>query len=401
MKKKKMLLGWGAILGIVILGIVISFMIPKSDGSEANTSVENALSGNVQELIGNTKYTNLVFTDFQVHLPEITEVHSLELLRNKSYEDRTFLQNFEMMNEVIDKFFQEDFDKSFIQAEFYIDGEKVYVNYNDVETVCTEEKYNDKGADWLFGHNGKDCMVQIEESYRNTWFSRFGLGTVHPGAGEYKKVYPYLSGVRTVEDVEINLKDGSIMLSEMEGKALTFLNENFPMEVTEGVDFVIGDARIIANGEFEAVCFLVRRMYKGIPFEYGANASSNSYIDVMDHDNGELTYVESTRPDTMLAFDRVNTTLVETNTITEMITLKGALDLLSAKIGDNSVYDVLGIELVYRECEVPEERQDEVDGILKPVWKIITVNQNDHKYTLFYVDIVTGSISERFEYYYE
>ena len=56
---------------------------------------------------------------------------------------------------------------------------------------------------------------------------------------------------------------------------------------------------------------------------------------------------------------------------------------------------------MYRECEIPEERIDKLDAILKPKWKIITINQNDDKYTVFYVDVVTGEISERFEYYYE
>lgn len=80
-----------------------------------------------------------------------------------------------------------------------------------------------------------------------------------------------------------------------------------------------------------------------------------------------------------------------------------ALDLLSQQIGSNSVYDVYGVELVYRSRsdEIPENSGKEIREMLKPVWKIITINQNDDKYTLFYIDVVTGEITERFEYYYE
>lgn len=36
---------------------------------------------------------------------------------------------------------------------------------------------------------------------------------------------------------------------------------------------------------------------------------------------------------------------------------------------------------------------------LSPKWKIIAVNKNDDKLTLFYVDAVSGRLTERFEYY--
>ena len=49
------------------------------------------------------------------------------------------------MQDAINKFFKEDFDKSYIDAEFifsYEDGGTEYINYNDVETKCKEDKYN-------------------------------------------------------------------------------------------------------------------------------------------------------------------------------------------------------------------------------------------------------------------
>ena len=73
---------------------------------------------------------------------------------------------------------------------------------------------------------------------------------------------------------------------------------------------------------------------------------------------------------------------------------------------------IIGIEYVtipnfylkYRDKGVvkTDKEWDEIIATkLSPKWKIITINQNDNKYTLFYVDVVTGEITERFEYYYE
>ena len=124
------------------------------------------------------------------------------------------------------------------------------------------------------------------------------------------------------------------------------------------------------------------------------------YVDDYYADYGEISYVESTSPDTIMTFGAVNGPIIEQETITEMISLDEAIYKLSESIGDISIYDVYGVELVYREILSTDESIPEVDARLVPKWKIITMNQNDDKYTLFYVDVVTGEITERFEYYY-
>lgn len=220
-------------------------------------------------------------------------------------------------------------------------------------------------------------------------------------SSEYKKAYPYVTCIRQVDDAELNLKDGKIMLSEMENKVLNFVNNEFPLPISDNISMGIGDARIIDNGDYDGVCFKIRRIYKGVPFEYGTGAGSGMFIDSVGSETGEVDYAVSSYPDTMLAFGRVDGTVTETEEITEILTLKAALTNLSEQIGDNSVYDVYGVELVYRDSKIPKEREEELDDILTPKWKIITINQNDSKYTLFYVDVVTGKITQRFEYYYE
>lgn len=111
-----------------------------------------------------------------------------------------------------------------------------------------------------------------------------------------------------------------------------------------------------------------------------------------------MFYCENGDPDTMLAFGITDGIIMETEEISEIIDLKQALEIVSKKVGKNSVYDVKGIELVYRSDMTRDESNTIVDR-LSPKWKIIAVNKNDDKLTLFYVDAVSGRLTERFEYY--
>lgn len=407
MRKQKGILIVG--VSICILLFVAAFLLlqPK-DGSDSegknpvHENVDGVFENNTQEPDG-AKYANLNFKDFKVVTDGIDGVYNIEIISNNSYKERSFLENFKLMRNVIDNFFKEEFDKSSIVADFYPPNEDaIYVNYYDIEKICQDEKYNTPSNTYLFGNNTSNggYMVQIDEAMINVWFSKNGFGNIMPSQLEYRKVYRYLSGVRQGEDVEVNLKDGTIKLSELEENLLGFLNEDFSMDVSENISFGIGDARILNHGDCDGICFKVRRFYKGIPFEYGSNFAMGMYIDKLGNDKAEVSYLVSDSPDSMLSFGRVNGTVVETEKITQMISMDKALQLLSEEIGENSIYDVYGIELVYRECAIPDERVEQVDAILKPCWKVITVNQNDEKYTLFYVDVVTGEITDRFEYFY-
>lgn len=405
MKNKKNLVCICVCLCFILIAFAIVLRLKSDDETETNKAtleqVKETFQSDIQEL-KDGKYNNLIYSDFQSSIEDVEGVYNIEVKSDNSYQDRTFLENFEIMNEIIDKFFMEDFDKSYLVADFYIsDDETIYVEYNDIEKECVDEKYNKPRAEYLFGNDTSNggYMVQISEAINNVWFSRYELGNIHPSG--YKKVYPYISCIRQNEDVVINLKNGEIKLSEMEESVLNYLNNSFPMPVSENIKFGIGDVRILDNGDYDGVCFKVRRIYKGIPFEYGSNYSTDMYNDELDSDGGEIDYAVSMCPDTMLSFGKVNGIVVETDIISDMISLGDALNILSEKIGANSVYEVHGVELVYRNCKIPEERENELDDILTPKWKIITINQNDNKYTLFYVDVLTGEITERFEYYYE
>ena len=404
MKKKKIItLGcMGIFLVLIVIIMIALFQDNNKVGQEELSKgsleqVKDAYALDIEKL-KNGEYENLIYCGFTSSIDGVEEVYNIEIHKELSYNNRTFLENFVYMKAAIEKFFPEELDKSLILADFTETNEKV--PYYEIEKVCGAEIYN-PGTSFLFVNNTRQggYMVQIAENLMHAWFSKGAFGDNY--ASDYIKVYPYVSGIRQNE-VIIKFKDGDVSLEEMERRVLEYMKNDFPLPYSEDIVYGIGDVRILPLGEYEGVTFKLRRTYKGIPFEYGSTSASGEYIDKVGHDAAELIYADSQLPDTLMGFGAVNSTVVETKEISELITAGKALQLLSEKIGDNSVYDVHGVELVYRAQEMDNKEQSlELEGVYVPKWKILTVNQNDSKYTLFYVDAVTGEITERFEYYYE
>lgn len=408
--KKKILIIMTIAIAIVVFAMLFVVLSEKNVNSKeidknkvSLLTAKEQFDNDIKEL-KEGKYSNLVCKDFDVSIENIETLHNIEIKTDTGYRDRTFVENFKLMNKAIDAFFDEDFDKSYIKADFeFEDAGTIYVDYDDIEDICIDEKYNASKADFLFGNNTSEggYMVQIAENMRHAWFSRNEFGTIMPSTEKYKQYIQYLSGKRQCGDLKVKLKDGEIDLSIMQEKVLDFVNGDFPLAKIDSINYIIGDARIIENGDDEGICFVLRRMYKGVPFEYGSSAEEGIYVDDLEHDAAEIDYAFSSHPDTMLAFGSCDGMIVETENIDMIISLGDALELLSNEIGNNSIYEVDGIELVYRNQEIPEECKSEINDILVPKWKVIALNENDNKYTIFYIDVVSAKITERFEYYYE
>ncbi len=405
------------VCSIVVLLVLILFLLKetKDNSSDLNSELNSLvpIEQVVKEFeicVDGAKYPNLVIHDFKTSLIDIKSMYNIKILTNREYKERTLLQEFTRMNKAIEKFFMEDFDKSYIELLFLGPEEISPICYEDIETKCADGQYDSIENAVLFGNNtGNDgYMVQVGRGESMAWFSKNGFGTIQPSLNEPEYVYSYINGIRQSEDEYIAFKDGLCKLSEFETNVISYMNNKFPLEVSDDITFGIGEIRLIDLGDYKGACVKTRRIYKGIPFEYGNTSAVGQYIDKYKHEKGELDFVESMYPDTLLGFGNVNGKVVETDTIEKILPIDDALNILSDKIGDNSIYDVYGIELVYRECYTSEEikvfeqsENEDIMSILKPMWKIISINQNDDKYTLFYIDVVTGDVTERFEYRYE
>lgn len=410
MKKKTKMLAI-SVAALLVIAVCVVLIVKSNKSKEKATfytidEVKEKFSSDISK-IKKGKYGNLVCDDFNTSLGDVEGVYNIEIEKNTDYLKKSLEDNLKIMDTTINNFFNVEFDKSFIEAEIYFDDEEggtEYIGYNGLGDILSDSKYKDyhsrhNESMWLFGNNTSEggYMVQIDEGLANVWFSKYGLKDI--ASNDYNKEYLYLMGERQSEDFDVMLTDKSVKMPELENKCLEYLNKDFILPVPENISYEIGDAYTLKNGDNDAMCFLMRRVYKGIPFECGSNSANGEYIDEVNHDSGLIYYADSNSPDTLMGFGKTDIKVNEIEKIDKILDLNNAMKILSDRIGANSTYNVKGAELIYREEPVENNNYDCVK--LTPKWKIVTLNQNDDKYTLFYVDAVTCEVTERFEYYYE
>lgn len=405
----------------VLLGVAGVFLLQPDNGAGGNKTDENhkiaaleqakaQFPADIKEL-KDGKYPNLVAKDFTASIEDVESICKFQILRNQEFE--TTLENINTMIEPMEQFFGDALDKSQLYHRMYerdengeVPGDAIGEEIPYDEVIERLKAGDDKKYSFIGGFvNRGEGYAHIDPTFGNTWFAKSGSGLIG-GDNVDTKEYLYITGIRQ-EDTTIQLNDKSYKLSELEQRVLDYVNgDAFPLPHHEEISYKIGTSYVQKLEGQEYLSFTLRRVYKGIPFEYGSSIASGGYIDKVDHDYTTVVYSEGTQPDTLMGFMGLRGIVEVTEEITEMITAGEALRLLSEQIGENSIYDVYGVELIYRNCEIPVDPDNieellKFQDILEPKWKIITINQNDDKYTLFYVDVVTGEITNRFEYYYD
>lgn len=419
MGKKKGILfaGVGICVLLLVAGIVLLQPEDKLGTSENNgieyieksVTLEQAkeqFAADIKELMDG-EYSNLIGKIFTASIEDAESLWKFQIVKNT--EGNISLENVGPMIGALEQFFGGSLDKEKLYSTAYetdengeipddaLGEEVIYDEMMKLLNAENETKYVFSGGLVL----ASDCYAHIDPSFSNTWFSKRSLKTALP-SGEWKrKEYPYVTGIRQ-EDATIRLQDKEYSLSELEKTVLDYVNgDAFPLPHHEELIYQIGTTHVMDMGDKDTINFVLRRVYKGVPFEYGSESSSGAYMDEFGHDYTTINYVEGTQPDTIMGFMDLKGTIEVSKEITQMMPAREALRLLSEQIGENSVYEVYGVELVYRDSVTREDKKPRIAVDMEPKWKIITINQNDDKYTLFYVDVVTGEITNRFEYYYD
>lgn len=382
------------------------------------TQVKQTFQDEIKEL-KDGKYENFVATDFEVSIDEVENVYHLQILHPEGYVYQTFLEDFTFeieqgslvnlgssnyrnqklrdsltkVNQVIDTFFQTEVEKSFLQVDYWTEEECIETEYEDfIERV--EDGLTTNGNIYsLYGKDTKEgnYMIQVSSAINGAWFSRGELGNIMPSWNPSEESYLYLSGERQVEDEVLHLIDGEIQLSEMEQRVLEYMNtEEFPLPKTEGISYAIGEVLVVENQkntEYDGVSFIVRREYKGVPFECGLWSAW------YDYDTSEIAYARSDVPDTLRGFYGLNGTVEEIQSVQNMLSVGDALQRLSEYFGtSNGIYEIRGVELVYKNIDVPEEEQSKISDILEPKWKFIVCPGGSGNELRYYVDVETGEV---------
>ena len=413
MWKKKIFILGAVLLCVVLFGIEFSMLEKETDKFRNIEQVKEEFQNDIRELRWG-RYSNLSASDFVGTIEAIEKLYQIQILKpgseeystllnsiygdyvSEDYEDRTLRENFTIMVETIDAFFQDGWNTSDLVVDFWVDEAHLEISYDEFVAYELAKSYEDGRNVWIFGNavSKGGYMIQTQDSLRNTWFSKGGFdGEIHPSTLKPKAVYYYLSGVRNDEDVLLHLADGDIWLSELEENVLEYLNaDTFPLPKAQGISYAIGEARVIQNANYEGVCFKVRRVYGGVPFEY------NYFLgyDSSNHDNCEIAYVESDTPDTLLLFGQTDGIVKCVSEVKEILTLQEALKILSDYLTKDVRYEVQGIELIYRDVQNSDEVSKNVQEVFVPKWKFLVQTIGTKYKYYYYVDAVTGEVSYRY-----
>ena len=122
MKKKTKMLVLSAVALLVIAVSVVLIIISNKPKEEATfytiDDVKDKITSDVSK-IQKGKYKNLICDDFSASLEDIEGVYNIEIQKNKDYLKKSLVENLKIMDTTINRFFNEEFDKSFIEAEIF------------------------------------------------------------------------------------------------------------------------------------------------------------------------------------------------------------------------------------------------------------------------------------------
>ena len=167
-------------------------------------------------------------------------------------------------------------------------------------------------------------------------------------------------------------------------------SDDFPLPITKGIHYEIGAVLVVENEKYEGydgVCFIIRRVYKGVPFACGTLRT------LYESDTSEISYARSNIPDTIRDFHGLNGEVVEMQVVKNVISVGEALKILSERLGNkNGIYEVRGIELVYKNVPISSEEMTKISDILEPKWQFLVCPGGTGTEMIYFIDAITGEM---------
>lgn len=406
MKKKKFAIFLVLILSVgITIGMALILMQSKESNKLDRVYDLETVKKNCERDIAkaaNGKYNNLKLSNVVVDIDDIDELYQIDVEENDDYRNKSMVENFELVKATINKFFGDDFDLSVVDVTFFDINEQPLepMSFEKVDEKILNKKEVGSKFFLAFGdarENDGKGFLQIDSNLVSVWFSRGNIQATHPMYSyDVKQVYNLTIDKSEITDV-VHLSDGEITIKDAVDFVENYLNNDLPYEKNKEFIYEVAEVRVLDVDGQDALGFCVRKQYKNIPFDYVEAVTSGEFNSTYWDDRGQLCMIETEEIDNIcgLGGDRYNV-IKSTDKIEKIISVDGALQAVSKEIGDNSVYDVYGIELIYQFTEDSEDSTlAKYSGRIK--WKITSRNQNDDKDTLFYVDVESGKVENRFK----
>ena len=387
-----------------------------ADLSDSNITAE---VGNVKEVTGsydadfesckNTEYVNLDWTNAEkCPVNTVSELYNIEYGKAPALFDRPadeILNCFEkycraIFGEYEDDFAlfeQKDFTDEFPHAPYeYVNGQRVRGYYKISE-------YKDKILDgsievcWLVYRNYEKQQYMWWPGERYPWWINKGtalkildgeetLVTGWLGSNMGEPLARYYNDGKS-NDVKYKLQDGEVSI----GEAIKYFTEEYPKELPfeEKPSLLVNyvDVYELKDG-IHAYVFAAYLMYNMVPFERLDGFSTNSSVPNYSAINAEGLMVKSGDIDLSYSCLPITDVSVVGDPITDILSLKEAVDIVSEKMSQYVKFKVISTEFVYHGVIAPEGVAN-----LKPTWEFRLYNENDGMYYNTYVDAATGSFS--------
>lgn len=413
MKKDKKVV----ILIICILAIVIVVINAKFGGNTQKDNIGKTKNVDMvfkqlEDDVNNAKsgkYANLKIKNLNIDVKNTEDLYQINIIPNYDYTKNTYKENVEAVKSVINTFYGENINTD--AAMVYIpaaneDDDMTEYSFQDFQKLVDEDKISGDGYFLVFKdnrENGEKGFLQIDPSLVSIWLSKGELESTSPMYGyNAKKVYNFTLNENVSED-KVMLKDGEITIEEAKNFIENYLNNSLPYKKNDDFIYEVAEIRILDADGQDAIGACVRKKYNEIPFDYIDGTTEGIYNSDFWDDRGEICMAKTNEIDNICGLGG-DTYFVEKygKKIKKMYSFDDALKTVSDSIGENSVYDIYGAEIIYQFTPVNKKDDDgevsKYNGRLQ--WKVVARNENDDKDTWFYVDIETGKLSHRFKQIY-
>lgn len=387
-------------------------------GLETLPEIYNNISTNLDE-IKKKEYGNLKFNNFDINFPNIEEIHNIRITPFEPVSRKEFLDEFVEIAKGLSPNHQYDEDNIYILSDFLYRNEPETYTYEDPDTGEDVTRFSHpKFSEYMSGYLNQEfdfyALMYETDTYginNDDVYLLMGNPNLVPRVNKGKSARlndgeSFLAGWQPMYVFELEaayltseLKDESYKLLDKEMSikdAVAFAEDFFmnklPYETNPDIGIDIPEVHVyeVKDGVF-GYCFLLRRKYNGIPFEYimsGRARSEMSDKKQYESDMRESFMIESDDIDFWVGDEKCQNIEHIGEPIKKILGLEAVIDIVSNKLSAGVMFNIDSVELVY--SRVDEEDSDA--QIANPVWKVIAINENDKLRYHTYVDAVTGEL---------
>ena len=372
----------------------------------------------VMEQAFNGKWNNLHIEQFEPYVPDEDEVYNISW-ENKNYKGLTGIDIFKEQLKIIE-YYANDYPNGEFIMEDEIEGFRTDWKYEKIQRILDSDKVQfPKGLDTVSYEDQREKEYYLRNSVTtNPTFSLIRVnhrkitntalepmiesgtyvGEGVPGMNEWFletiKVYLSNSTDGSLND-EWQMLDGKMSVKDCVNLVENYFETQVPFDKNPDIEAKVYLIRVykVTDEVYAYSCMVGRKIY-GLTTEVYPSSFGGAVEGIVT-DGGLAEVIEHDKLDVIDYVPLSSSIEKEGKAITEIISLEYAFNLLSNRIGENSTYKILSAELGYSLTERYGEDNLYTYGKGTPIWRIMTMNENDNKNYVFEIDCVTGDIRSR------